>query len=136
MALVLGPSNALAHTPPAEAGLPNPQDVHVLLVDDEQLSRLVVCNLLRKCEYKGEKAHLARVGPRVSSRVIMVQRCGLNIVCIHPNSRCMALSCHLRAFSMHCVAASIAVVYTAPPVSYPPASLVHLSPDRNLIVSQ
>lgn len=58
MALVLGPSNALAHTPPAEAGLPNPQDVHVLLVDDEQLSRLVVCNLLRKCEYKGEKAHL------------------------------------------------------------------------------
>uniref|UniRef100_A0A383VI30 Response regulatory domain-containing protein n=1 Tax=Tetradesmus obliquus TaxID=3088 RepID=A0A383VI30_TETOB len=30
----------------------HPQDVHVLLVDDEQLSRLVVGNLLRKCDYK------------------------------------------------------------------------------------
>lgn len=33
----------------------HPQDVHVLLVDDEQLSRLVVGNLLRKCDYKGEE---------------------------------------------------------------------------------
>jgi CheY-like chemotaxis protein len=32
----------------------HPQDVHVLLVDDEALSRLVVGNLLRKCDYKGE----------------------------------------------------------------------------------
>jgi hypothetical protein len=32
----------------------HPQDVHVLLVDDEQLSRLVVGNLLRKCDYRGE----------------------------------------------------------------------------------
>lgn len=30
-----------------------PSDIHVLLVDDEQLSRLVVGNLLRKCNYKG-----------------------------------------------------------------------------------
>jgi CheY-like chemotaxis protein len=41
----------------------HPQDVHVLLVDDEQLSRLVVGNLLRKCEYKGED-ELCRVTDR------------------------------------------------------------------------
>ena len=31
-----------------------PNDVHILLVDDERLSRVVVGNLLRKCSYKGE----------------------------------------------------------------------------------
>lgn len=30
-----------------------PHDIHVLLVDDERLSRVVVANLLRKCNYKG-----------------------------------------------------------------------------------
>jgi hypothetical protein len=30
-----------------------PSDIHVLLVDDEPLSRLVVGNLLRKCSYRG-----------------------------------------------------------------------------------
>lgn len=30
-----------------------PNDVHILLVDDERLSRVVVGNLLRKCSYKG-----------------------------------------------------------------------------------
>lgn len=35
------------------AGQVHPHDIHVLLVDDEQLSRLVVSNLLRKCEYRG-----------------------------------------------------------------------------------
>ncbi len=30
------------------------ETIHVLLVDDERLSRLVVGNLLRKCKYKGE----------------------------------------------------------------------------------
>ena len=29
------------------------ETIHVLLVDDERLSRLVVGNLLRKCKYKG-----------------------------------------------------------------------------------
>ena len=29
------------------------ETIHVLLVDDERLSRLVVGNLLRKCQYKG-----------------------------------------------------------------------------------
>lgn len=29
------------------------KDVHILLVDDERLSRVVVGNLLRKCFYKG-----------------------------------------------------------------------------------
>ena len=31
----------------------HPEDIHVLLVDDEKLSRVVVGNLLRKCSYKG-----------------------------------------------------------------------------------
>ena len=31
----------------------NPADVHVLLVDDEMLSRMVIGNLLKKCKYKG-----------------------------------------------------------------------------------
>lgn len=30
-----------------------PEDIHVLLVDDERLSRVVVGNLLRKCNYQG-----------------------------------------------------------------------------------
>ena len=33
--------------------MPQPADIHVLLVDDEKLSRTVVGNLLRKCNYKG-----------------------------------------------------------------------------------
>jgi hypothetical protein len=36
---------------PAKTVAPN--DVHILLVDDERLSRVVVGNLLRKCLYKG-----------------------------------------------------------------------------------
>ncbi len=31
-----------------------PSDIHVLLVDDERLSRIVVGGLLRKCSYRGE----------------------------------------------------------------------------------
>lgn len=31
-----------------------PEDIHVLLVDDERVSRLVVGNLLRKCNYQGQ----------------------------------------------------------------------------------
>ena len=37
-----------------------PNDIHVLLVDDEHLSRLVVGNLLRKCNYKGRNETLHR----------------------------------------------------------------------------
>ncbi|EIE20369.1 CheY-like protein, partial [Coccomyxa subellipsoidea C-169] len=33
-----------------------PNDVHILLVDDERLSRVVVGNLLRKCSYKVTEA--------------------------------------------------------------------------------
>ena len=33
-----------------------PADIHVLLVDDERLSRIVVGNLLRKCGYRGALA--------------------------------------------------------------------------------
>ncbi len=32
-----------------------PEDIHVLLVDDERLSRVVVGNLLRKCNYQGTR---------------------------------------------------------------------------------
>ena len=35
------------------------ETIHVLLVDDERLSRLVVGNLLKKCKYKGEFRLLA-----------------------------------------------------------------------------
>lgn len=38
--------------PPGRAGV-EPCDVHVLLVDDERLSRIVVGGLLRKCQYRG-----------------------------------------------------------------------------------
>lgn len=33
-------------------GLLSPSEIHILLVDDEKLSRIVVGNLLRKCNYK------------------------------------------------------------------------------------
>ncbi len=36
-----------------------PSDIHVLLVDDERLSRIVVGGLLRKCHYKGEPGSLS-----------------------------------------------------------------------------
>ncbi len=36
----------------------NPADIHVLLVDDERLTRLVVGNLLRACKYKGKDYRL------------------------------------------------------------------------------
>ncbi len=39
------------HSHTAMAQLPD--NIHVLLVDDEQLSRFVVGNLLRKCNYAG-----------------------------------------------------------------------------------
>ncbi len=32
-----------------------PSDVHVLLVDDERLSRMVVGNVLRRCNYRGAR---------------------------------------------------------------------------------
>lgn len=63
------PSHSLLHNGQLHQGLDclHPQDVHVLLVDDEQLSRLVVGNLLRKCDYKGEdetrRRHACATGP-------------------------------------------------------------------------
>jgi CheY-like chemotaxis protein len=39
------------------------QIVHVLLVDDERLSRVVVSNLLRKCNYKGKEYFPAITSP-------------------------------------------------------------------------
>eukprot|EP00877_Chromochloris_zofingiensis_P000662 jgi/Chrzof1/10597/Cz05g04240.t1 len=66
MAVVLGPSGGLGMdrfscreqeiqsrlTRAPDICTLQPNDIHVLLVDDEQLSRLVVGNLLRKCNYK------------------------------------------------------------------------------------
>jgi hypothetical protein len=36
----------------ATADVP-PSEIHILLVDDERLSRVVVSNLLKKCNYRG-----------------------------------------------------------------------------------
>ena len=41
----------------------SPGDVHILVVDDERLTRLVVANLLRKCAYQG-----ASPPPRFAAR--------------------------------------------------------------------
>lgn len=46
------PTNPPAPTTPAAPSL-SPADVHVLLVDDERMQRMVVASLLRKCSYKG-----------------------------------------------------------------------------------
>jgi hypothetical protein len=43
-----------------------PHNIHVLLVDDERLSRVVVANLLRKCNYRG-KLFVTGVCPLVCS---------------------------------------------------------------------
>ena len=45
-------SGKLAVAGQPEGNLPT-DTIHVLLVDDERLSRVVVGNLLRKCNYKG-----------------------------------------------------------------------------------
>ena len=59
MAATVAPSTALqpATQDPLSTALKQtmaPADVHVLLVDDERLSRVVVGNVLRKCNYRGE----------------------------------------------------------------------------------
>jgi hypothetical protein len=41
-----------------------PGDVHILVVDDERLTRLVVANLLRKCSYQGAPAARRGAAPR------------------------------------------------------------------------
>lgn len=45
-------TNPTPTTAPAAPSL-SPADVHVLLVDDERMQRMVVASLLRKCSYKG-----------------------------------------------------------------------------------
>lgn len=49
-AAALAPSAAPQPCCPAAM---DPANVHILLVDDERLSRVVVANLLRKCNYRG-----------------------------------------------------------------------------------
>jgi hypothetical protein len=43
-----------ALTPKPQKSSLSPSDVHVLLVDDERLSRTVVSSLLRRCNYTGK----------------------------------------------------------------------------------
>ena len=50
----------------------SPADVHVLLVDDERMQRMVVASLLRKCSYKGEQMEEER--GRRRNRNFAVQR--------------------------------------------------------------
>jgi hypothetical protein len=45
-------SDATKNITPQKTSL-SPSDVHVLLVDDERLSRTVVSSLLRRCSYTG-----------------------------------------------------------------------------------
>lgn len=50
---VHGPNRpAIAQTKPL--GTVSPQEIHVLLVDDERLSRTIVSSLLRRCNYTGK----------------------------------------------------------------------------------
>jgi hypothetical protein len=55
-ATAAGPVTQPATQDPLSGAMPTlaPSDVHVLLVDDERLSRVVVGNVLRKCAYRGE----------------------------------------------------------------------------------
>lgn len=55
-ATAAGPATQPATQDPLSGAVPTlaPSDVHVLLVDDERLSRVVVGNVLRKCAYRGE----------------------------------------------------------------------------------
>lgn len=52
--LVRSEPSALCQAQPVEVHpcAVSPTDIHILLVDDEKLSRVVVSNLLRKCSYK------------------------------------------------------------------------------------
>jgi CheY-like chemotaxis protein len=40
---------------PGQASFPGPSQLHVLLVDDERLSRTIVASMLRKCNYEGKR---------------------------------------------------------------------------------
>ena len=56
----------------------SPEDIHVLLVDDERLSRVVVGNLLRKCNYRG------------NHRLLITVSCALSIYDVVANSLLVA----------------------------------------------
>jgi hypothetical protein len=47
-----GPVSDAVTLKPQKSAL-SPSDVHVLLVDDERLSRTIVSSLLRRCNYTG-----------------------------------------------------------------------------------
>jgi hypothetical protein len=56
MTAVLPSRDFAANTMAGQQQVPSQwtENLHVLLIDDEAISRLVVGNLLRKCNYKGE----------------------------------------------------------------------------------
>jgi len=55
---------------PHKSGL-SPSDIHVLLVDDERLSRTIVSNLLRRCDYTGACADFFVTPFSCDSRVMI-----------------------------------------------------------------
>ena len=58
------------------------ETIHVLLVDDERLSRLVVGNLLKKCKYKGgfrsKAGNLSNVERVCNVLMIFCSDCGID----------------------------------------------------------
>ena len=48
------------------------EPIHVLLVDDERLSRVVVGNLLRKCNYRGSFAWAVEALDRERSKFLIL----------------------------------------------------------------
>ena len=65
-----GAGAAPCAAPAGPKPLAAPSGVHVLVVDDENMSRTIVSSLLRKCGYAGEPfaARNSRIAPRARPR--------------------------------------------------------------------
>lgn len=50
----------------------SPSDIHILVVDDDRLSRAIVASLLRKCSYTGASASRGRVEFTHTHRLVSV----------------------------------------------------------------
>lgn len=81
----------------------SPEEIHVLLVDDEQLSRFMVGNLLRKCNYQGKYARragrclsflrLSRYARRLALASMVAYRCNNPSFKTHYLTSCTMRSC-------------------------------------------
>ena len=56
------------------------KDVHILLVDDERLSRVVVGNLLRKCFYQGTATILLMMLRDLPRQAYVFQALGIGLL--------------------------------------------------------